>query len=185
VTTTPDPVADEHGAEHIPASAPPNERVREVRIDGVRLNSQAPIGDDRGVIVEYIDEREDYWAQGVPYVYAGTCRPGRAKGWGMHQEHDDRYLVLVGEMLLVLWDGREGSPTAGTVQEFYLTRDGLNQILIPRGVWHAHLNPGTVDLVFVNAPTMAYRHGNPDKVRLPLENDVIPYSFAKARGIGW
>lgn len=172
-------------AEHVPSSKRPNERIREVRIDGVVLNQTAIIGDDRGVILELIDVSQPYWSEGAPYVYMGTCRPGRAKGWGMHKNHTDRYMVLSGEMVLVLFDAREGSPTNGVVQEFFLTRDGLNQLTIPAGVWHAHLNPGTSDLIFANAPTHPYNHADPDKWRLPLENDVIPYSFAKVELLGW
>lgn len=172
-------------AEHVPPTTRPNDRVQRVEIDGVTLNRTAVIGDDRGVILELIDVRQDYWKDGVPYVYMGTCRPGRAKGWGMHKEHMDRYMVLSGEMLLVLFDGREESPTAGVVQEFFLTRDGLNQLCIPAGVWHAHLNVGQGDLVFANAPTVPFQHDNPDKWRLPLENDYIPYSFAKTQLLGW
>lgn len=174
-----------HAAPHDPPVAPPNERVWTVNIADVVVHQTAVIGDDRGTILEYVDLRSDYWADGAPYVYVGTTRPGRAKGWGMHREHKDRYLVIAGEMLVVLYDDREESPTRGTVQEFYLTRDGINQLTIPVGVWHAQFNPGTTDLIFANAPTEPYRHENPDKLRLPLENDHIPYTFDKARLLGW
>lgn len=172
-------------AEPLPGTVPPNERARKVDIDGVLLNQTATIGDDRGVILELVDLRQPYWSDGAPYLYMGTCRPGRAKGWGFHEEHKDRYMVLAGEMLLVLYDDREDSPTKGVVQEFYLTRDGLNQLSIPPGVWHAHLNLGQTDLIFANAPTMPFQHDRPDKWRLPLENDYIPYSFAKTQLLGW
>jgi dTDP-4-dehydrorhamnose 3,5-epimerase len=176
---------DTEDAEHVPAVRPPNVRVQNVEIEGVVLNGTAVIGDDRGILLELVDTRQPYWHEGVPYVYMGTCRPGRAKGWGMHKAHSDRYMIVAGEMLLVLFDDRDDSPTRGVVQEFYLTRDGLNQLCIPPGVWHAHLNPGAVDLIFVNAPTQHYQHGDPDKWRLPLENDKIPYSFEKTQRLGW
>jgi dTDP-4-dehydrorhamnose 3,5-epimerase len=176
---------DPDDAEHVPASSRPNDRVQRVEIEGVLTNRTAVIGDDRGVILELVDLRQDYWKDGVPYVYMGTCRPGRAKGWGMHRSHRDRYLILAGEMILVLFDDRDDSPTNGAIQEFYLTRDGLNQLSIPAGVWHAHLNPGSTDLIFANAPTQPYQHANPDKWRLPLENNRIPYSFAKTQLLGW
>ena len=176
---------DSDDAEHVPGTIRPNERVRKVDIAGVVLNQTAVIGDDRGVILELIDLRQEYWADGVPYLYMGTCRPGRAKGWGMHKIHIDRYMVLDGEMLLVLFDDRVDSATRGVTQEFYLTRDGLNQITIPPGVWHAHLNLGQRDLLFVNAPSQPFQHGQPDKWRLPLDTDKIPYSFTKTQILGW
>lgn len=175
---------DTERAEKLSSVARPNERVREVHIDGVILNPTAVIGDDRGVILELIDLRQEYWSGGVPFVYYGTCRPGRAKGWGMHREHTDRYMVLAGEMLLALFDDRDDSPTRGVVQEFYLTRDGLNQLTIPPGVWHAHLNVGTTDLHFANAPSAPFEHSAPDKWRVPIGDPRIPYTF-KAELLGW
>lgn len=172
-------------SDRLPPTVRPNERVSRVDIDGVVLNPTAVLGDDRGVILELIDLRQDYWKDGVPYVYMGTCRPGRAKGWGRHERHTDRYMVLAGEMLLVLYDDRDDSPTRGVVQEFYLTRDGLNQLCIPPGIWHAHVNIGQGDLVFANAPSEPFEHSEPDKWRLPLDTDQIPYSFAKMQLLGW
>ena len=34
----------------------------------------------------------------------------------------------------------------------------------------------------VNFPTMPYDHSSPDKYRLPLNTDKIPYKFENARG---
>jgi len=53
---------------------------------------------------------------------------------------------------------------------------------IPAGVWHADQNVGTTDLVVVNFPTIQYNHQAPDKYRLPLDTDKIPYSFAPRLG---
>ena len=175
---------DDKGALHVPSSNRPNERAQEVHIEGVVLNPTAVIGDDRGIILELIDLRQEYWSLGSPFVYMGTCRPRRAKGWGMHKNHTDRYMIIAGEMVLALYDGRDDSPTSGVVQEFYLTRDGLNQLTIPPGVWHAHYNPGETDLIFVNAPSQPYNHADPDKWRLPIDTDEIPYTF-KGGQLGW
>jgi dTDP-4-dehydrorhamnose 3,5-epimerase len=161
----------------------PTRRVAEVLIDGVVMRRADVIGDDRGVIIEVLNTADPYWDAGVPYLYMGTCRPGKAKGWGIHDEHTDRYVVVSGEMLLVLYDDRDGSPTKGVVQESYLTREGYHQITIPAGVWHAHMNLGTDELVFLNGPTKPFRHASPDKRRLPLDNDFIPYTFRT--GLGW
>lgn len=160
----------------------PNDRVDVIKIDGVRLKQTAVVGDERGIILEVIDTRTEHWDAPVPYVYMGTCRPGKAKGWGVHERHTDRYTILSGEMLLVLFDDRPDSPSRGVVQEFYLTMEGRNQIVIPTGIWHAHMNLGQTDLMFLNAPTEAFDHANPDKRTLPLDTDKIPYSFFTGLG---
>ena len=40
--------------------------------------------------------------------------------------------------------------------------------------WHAVQNVGHEEAAFINMPSQPYRHDDPDKYRLPLENDVIP-----------
>ena len=59
-------------------------------------------------------------------------------------------------------------------------RRGL--INIPAGVWHAERNLGQTDAVVINFPTMPYDHSSPDKYRLPLDTDRIPYRFENVRG---
>jgi dTDP-4-dehydrorhamnose 3,5-epimerase len=164
-------------------SLTPEKQVNLVNIEGVKLRRTNVLGDDRGTIQEVIDVRDEYWNEGFVYLYKGTCRPGKFKGWGVHDAHDDRYIIVDGEMLLVLFDDREKSSTRGTVQEFYLSSTGVFQITIPAGVWHLHQNIGERDLIFLNSPTKPYDHANPDKRRLPVINEKIPYTLRPK--IGW
>ena len=53
---------------------------------------------------------------------------------------------------------------------------------IPVGVWHADRNIGAKDARVINFPTKPYDHENPDKYRLPLNNDRIPYRFDGVSG---
>ena len=48
---------------------------------------------------------------------------------------------------------------------------------IPAGVWHALRSVGSEDVLFINMPTRAYDYADPDKLRLPLVNDLIPFRF--------
>jgi dTDP-4-dehydrorhamnose 3,5-epimerase len=56
-------------------------------------------------------------------------------------------------------------------------------MVIPSGVFHAHLNVGETDALLVSMPTRAYDYADPDVYRLPLDTDLIPYSFDES--IGW
>lgn len=161
----------------------PIEMLARVLISGVEIKNAHVLGDDRGQITELIDVQDKYWNSGFEYMYKGTCRPGKWKGWGVHDFHEDRYLVISGEMLLVLFDDRNDSLTKGVIQEFYLSDTGVNQIKIPAGVWHLHKNLGKDNLIFLNSPSAAYNHKNPDKRRLPVVNEYIPYRFRPE--IGW
>jgi dTDP-4-dehydrorhamnose 3,5-epimerase len=111
-----------------------------------------------------------------------TLRPGMIKGWGLHKEHEDRYFVLFGELEIVLYDDRPDSPTRGLVASVVLSEYRRRLMNIPAGVWHANRNLGSKDVVVINFPTILYEHANPDKYRLPLDTDQIPYKFAPLQG---
>ena len=161
----------------------PQEQLELIKINGVKLKRAHVLGDDRGQIAEVFDIQDSYWKEKFVYLYKGTCRPGKYKGWGIHDRHTDRYIIIDGEMLLVLFDDRDDSTSKGIVQEFYLSSTGVFQITIPAGVWHLHQNIGMRDLIFLNSPTEPYNHDNPDKRRLPVVNDYIPYRLRPT--IGW
>src|SRR5262249_46591478 len=104
------------------------------------------------------------------------------KGWAVHKEHMDRYFILFGEVETVLYDEREGSATHGLVAKIILSQYQRRLMNIPAGVWHASRNLGLSDAVIVNFPTTPYNHESPDKYRLPLDTDRIPYKFENPRG---
>lgn len=144
---------------------------------GVTVRELVLHTDDRGAVMEMYDPRWGWHPDPLVFTYFFTIRPGWAKGWGMHKLHEDRHCLLNGEMKLVLYDSREESPTFGLVSEIYLTEKRRCLVNIPAGIWHADENIGTVDLLTVNFPTIQYDHKSPDKYRLPLHTDLIPYRF--------
>ena len=111
-----------------------------------------------------------------------TVRPGAIEGWGMHKRHEDRYFIQFGELEVVLYDGREDSETHGLVSTVMLTEHHRRLMNIPAGLWHANRNVGARDAVVVNFPTIPYDHADPDKYRLPLDTEEIPYAWDDLRG---
>ena len=138
--------------------------------------------DDRGSVREIFDPRWNWHPDPLVFVYAFTIRPGIIKGWGMHKAHEDRYFLLTGELEVVLYDEREDSPTRGMVSKIYLSEYRSGLMNIPAGVWHADHNIGSAEAVVINFPTIRYDHTNPDKYRLPLNTDRIPYKFDNSKG---
>lgn len=151
--------------------------------DGVTFRDAITHVDDRGSVCELYDPRWGWHPDPLVFVYTFTLRPGMVKGWGMHKEHEDRYFVLSGDMEVVLYDDREDSPTRGLVAKVYLSEHRRRLMNIPTGIWHANHNVGHREVVVINFPTRPYAHANPDKYRLPLDTDEIPYRFhASTRG---
>ena len=146
-------------------------------IDGVIIRPAMTIPDERGTVCEIY--REGWAVSSMPlvYVYQVTIRPGKIKGWVVHRKQDDRVFVSQGAVKWVLYDNRDDSLTRGRLNEIFLSEQNRALLIIPQGVFHAVQNIGTTDALFFNLPTRPYDHADPDKYRLPLENDVIPYRF--------
>lgn len=149
---------------------------------GVRIRRLPTFMDARGTVTELYDPRWQWHDEPLVSAYTFSIRPGFAKGWNLHRAHEDRYAILSGDLELVLYDPRPDSPTCGEVCALVLTSQDRSLVNIPRNVWHADHNIGSVDVHVANFPTMAYDHGNPDKYRLPLDTPLIPYSFGNAKG---
>lgn len=149
---------------------------------GVSFHDVTTQVDERGTLCEMFDPRWGWHNEPLVFSYFCTIRPGIVKGWAIHQNHDDRYFIMFGEMEVILYDERPDSPTYGLVSKIVLSEYRRRLLNIPAGIWHADHNIGSKDAVLVNFPTMPFDHANPDKARLPLNNDRIPYKFDNPRG---
>jgi dTDP-4-dehydrorhamnose 3,5-epimerase len=152
--------------------------------EGMVLRDLVTHTDERGTVCELYDPRWDVNPDPLVFSYMFTIRPGAAKGWGIHREHEDRYAFLSGELELAFFDAREDAETAGEESRLFLSERDRKLLVIPRGVWHAERNIGQVDAVVVNFPTIPYDHANPDKYRLPLDTHELPVRLGPS-WVGW
>jgi dTDP-4-dehydrorhamnose 3,5-epimerase len=136
---------------------------------GVTIRRLPTHTDARGSVMELFDTRWPEHQDPMVFSYTFTIRPGVVKGWALHRRHQDRYVLLQGEMQLVLFDPRPDSPTYGELDRCLVN--------VPIDVWHADYNIGSRDIVGINFPTITYDHNAPDKLRLPLDTPLIPFSF--------
>ena len=153
------------------------------QITGVVIKRLPPIEDERGEICEVYRPSWGIHEAPLVYVYQITIRPGKVKVWGVHQKKDDRIFLSRGVLRLALFDNRSESPTFKLLNVFTISERNRALIVIPLGVYHAIQNIGKTEAVFISMPTEAYNHEDPDKYRLPLKNDLIPFSFESE--LGW
>ncbi|MGD9982140.1 MAG: dTDP-4-dehydrorhamnose 3,5-epimerase family protein [Hyphomonadaceae bacterium] len=163
-------------------SVTPDGRSVNPLIDGVRMHQPVTHQDDRGTLCEIYNQRWRFDDFPLVHAYLVTVRPGKVKGWAVHEHHVDRYFFVSGSLKLVLFDDRAGSPTHRMINELYLSDYNRALVLVPPGVFHAVENVGAVDGLMFNIPSEPYNYEDPDKHTLPLENDHIPYSFSPRRG---
>jgi dTDP-4-dehydrorhamnose 3,5-epimerase len=153
------------------------EGVRRELIDGVRIREARTIADDRGTVCVAYDPRWGFSEEPMVYCYEVTIRPGAVKGWILHETYDDRLFLAAGSVRWAMFDDRPDSPTRGRVSELFFDEHHRSLLRIPRGVWHAVQNVGNTDSRMVNFPTAPYDYESPDKTRLPIDTDRIPFRF--------
>jgi dTDP-4-dehydrorhamnose 3,5-epimerase len=146
-------------------------------IDGVVLNRLSPLVDHRGALVRVLDTRDPFWIEPIVYAYEFTIRPGRIKGWGMHERQTDRYFLGSGHVRVALYDGRSDSASFERVEQFFFTETTPGLLQIPPGVWHADQNWGETDARIINFPTRAYDYAHPDKLRIDPHSGQIPFDW--------
>ncbi len=152
------------------------------RIAGVQIRAAVTQEDDRGTVCEICSPEWDFDDAPLVYAYQTTIRPQKIKGWVVHAEQDDRLFFSMGSVRVVLYDARADAPTYGMINELYFSAHNRGLLRIPRGMYHAIQNIGETDALFINLPTRSYDHAHPDKFRLPLDTDLIPYHFTDRLG---
>jgi len=160
-----------------PQTVTPEGKSIKPRIEGVIVRPLVIHPDDRGTLTEVYRDSWNFHPDPMVFLKLITTRPGKVKGYVKHLLQDDRLAVIYGSAQFVLYDDREDSPTYKMVNELYFTEHNRSLFVIPAGVYHAVKNIGTEDMVMLNMPNNTYNHATPDKYRLPLQNDLIPYKW--------
>jgi len=150
-------------------------------IEGVAVKKLKPIPDDRGRVMEILRKDDDIFQQ-FGQVYLTTAYPGVVKAWHYHKLQTDHFCCISGMMKLVLYDNRNGSPTYGHINEFYLGKHNNAVVVIPPEVYHGFKCVGPAEAMVVNVPTHPYNHQSPDEHRLDPHDSEIPYDWSRKDG---
>lgn len=147
------------------------------RIKDLILKKLPVLEDKRGELIEIFRPSWGISSDPLVYAYQVLARPGSIRGWVVHKKQDDRLFCSIGVLRWAFFDARPESPTYKMLNEFTVGVRNPVLLIIPKGVFHAVKNIGQTDAIFINLPTRAYEHADPDKFRLPIKNDLIPFDF--------
>lgn len=151
-------------------------------IDGVRIKPLKRIPDERGRLMEILRNDDDMFTA-FGQVYMTTTYPSVVKAWHYHRKQDDHIVCVKGMLKLVLYDGREESPTYGEVSEFFIGDYNPLLVKVPKMIYHGWKCISEDEAIVINIPTEPYDRKNPDEYRLdPHKNDVIPYTWERKDG---
>jgi dTDP-4-dehydrorhamnose 3,5-epimerase len=150
-------------------------------IDGVSVKRLKVIADERGFVMEMLRCDDEMFTE-FGQVYLSVAYPGVVKGWHYHKQQTDCFAVVKGMLKVVLYDRREGSPTHGEINEFFM--GGKNPILItiPPEVVHGVKAVGGEAGYLINCPNKPYNHDKPDEYRADPHSGEIPYDWSRKDG---
>ena len=155
--------------------------LRATLLADVVVRRTRPVPHEDGHLTEVA--RTDWPELGNPIVqvHVTTTLPGRVRAWGLHQRNTDRLFVVSGTVMIVLFDGRNGSPTLGRFNEFVVSERSPVLLCIPPNMYHGWKNIGTSEASIINMPDRAYLHDGPDALDLPWDSEAarktIPYEW--------
>jgi dTDP-4-dehydrorhamnose 3,5-epimerase len=145
-------------------------------IEGVEIKQLTKHADERGYLMELL-RCDDAIFRKFGQAYVSLNYPGVVRGWHYHKKQDDHFVVVKGMVKVALYDAREGSPTQGQVDEFFLGEQHSILLKIPVGVMHGYKTVGNEPSLLINFPTEPYDPQEPDEYRLPWDTDQIPYDW--------
>jgi dTDP-4-dehydrorhamnose 3,5-epimerase len=144
---------------------------------GTQLHEMPNIVTGNGITTEVY--RPDWGLQpdAVRHIIHVRLHAFAISAWHRHLLQTDRIFVTDGSLRLVLFDGRQDSPTHGLVTELRLSRHRPTLVTVPPGIWHGLQNLAGEECGFINFFDRPYQYDDPDEWRLPLDTPEIPFRF--------
>lgn len=146
------------------------------RVAGVFTVPRRKIADDLGAVY-HVMRNDSAEFLGFGETYVSTLRGRSVKAWKRHRVMQQSITVPLGRVRFVIYDGREDSPTKGTIQILELGDEPYSMLRIPPGVWYGFGGLTDQTSVIVNCATIP--HDPLEVDRLPLESAEIPYSWTR------
>ncbi len=150
-------------------------------IDGAEVKHLKLIADERGRLMEILRSDEALFSR-FGQVYMTTTYPQVVKAWHYHKKQDDFICCVKGMLKLVLYDDREGSPTRGRVEEFFIGDYNPCLVKVPRMVYHGWKCISLEEAIVINVPTEPFNAREPDEYRLDPHVNSVPYRWERKDG---
>ncbi len=144
-------------------------------IEGVKKIPLKRIPDERGTVLHMLKRTDPHFID-FGEIYFSTVYDGVVKGWHRHRDMTLAYACVHGRIKLVTYDDRDGSPTRGQLDEFFLGADDYSLVMIPPGVWNGFKGMFAPESIVANCCT--HEHDPSRSDRKPPHDAGIPYSWA-------
>jgi dTDP-4-dehydrorhamnose 3,5-epimerase len=155
--------------------------LRQTPVEGLQFRPVRPVPHEDGFLTEVAREAWTEIDKPIVQVHVTTTFPDHVRAWGLHQASTDRLFVVRGLVSIVVFDGREESPTWGQINEFRVSERNPGLLVIPPMLYHGWKNIGPNEAFIINMPSSQYHHDGPDALDLPYESSaakrVVPFRW--------
>lgn len=149
-------------------------------IDGASARPLRVVPDERGWLMEVLRADDPEFTK-FGQVYVSATYPGVVKAWHFHKAQVDHFACVSGMVKLVLVDTRDGSPTKGLVNEFFLGDQNPMLVRVPSGVYHGWKCISVTPSLVINVPNEPYHRADPDEHRLD-PHGTLDYDWTRKDG---
>jgi dTDP-4-dehydrorhamnose 3,5-epimerase len=144
-------------------------------LHGVRLTPLKQIAVPGGKVMHMLRSDSPHFEK-FGEIYFSFVEPRAIKGWSRHRSMTLNYAIPVGQIKLVLFDGRTDSPTHGKIQEILTGADSNYALVtIPPGIWYSFQGLAAESSMIANCATLP--HNGDEIEKLDLKTKSIPYSW--------
>lgn len=145
-------------------------------IEGVKVKKLVKHADDRGFFMEVLRD-DDQLLTKFGQFSMSLSYPGVIKAFHYHKLQDDLWFFPTGNAQAVLYDLREGSPTKGETNSFWMGEHNPIVLCIPIGVAHGYRVLGNTPAIITYVTTESYQAGQPDEYRIPWDDPGIGFDW--------
>lgn len=144
-------------------------------IHGVEVYPLKQIVDERGAVLHMLRSDSGVYTK-FGEVYFSETNPGVVKAWKRHKKMTQHFAVPVGGIKLVIYDGRESSPTRGRIDELIIGRpDNYVLVKVPPGLWYGFQCISKHAALMANCADLP--HDPEESEAAGLESGEIPYNW--------
>ena len=146
-----------------------------INIEGVRLTSLMKVSHPKGDVYHAMKKSDNGYA-GFGEAYFSTIKRGEIKGWNKHKRMTLNLVVPVGEVIFIIYDGREKSATKGNFFEVILSRSNYQRLTVHPGLWLAFMGKSNGTNLILNIADMEH---DPEEIER-FNLDQIDYNWDSA-----
>ena len=109
--------------------------VNQKLINGIIVSKEKIITHEKGDI-HHIMKKSHNGFYGFGEVYISKIKYHDIKAWKKHNEMICNFVVIHGQIKIVVYDNRNNSKTKTVFNEFVLSKENYCRITIPNGLWY-------------------------------------------------